>query len=128
MGIGLRISKALAKHNCCKICKQKLVLKKKFFNDALVLAYEETGIYIPKDARAYVKHFKKNYNFLIESTLQKLSSIPDRFLLNEINCTNLIEGLREHAIQISIFDEFINLYSVSDDLAKQPVYMLNRFQ
>ena len=124
-GVRLRISKALANHNCCTICKKKFKNKKKFkkqkkvLNEALVMAYVETGIYIPKDARACVKHFKRNSNFLTESALQELSSISDRVVLNEIKCTNLIEGLREHAIRSSIFDKFINPYSVSDDLTKQ---------
>ena len=78
--------------------RKKLAERKAKYSEANKSLNKSKWGYSTSDEK---KHFKRNSNFLTESALQELSSISDRVVLNEIKCTNLIEGLREHAVRRS---------------------------
>ena len=102
----------MSNHSKCVICQKPFVTKfekikqKVIGEEAILEAYIDTGILIPKTSRCCALHFKTNSNKLNEIALKNLISVSDSIQLSDLETTALLESLRHQAAKNSIFKKF----------------------
>lgn len=120
--IPINISVSPLNHKNCVIChkmfngKVKNSKQKNVGTDAILAAYIETGIYIPKTSRSCIDHFIKNSNFLKDEALKNLSAYGDTARISIKDASELIEGLRAKSKKNCIFQSFEDEYNVPNEL------------
>lgn len=95
------ISKAIANHNKCTICRQNFIRKKTSATKQRTVgttssldAFIETGILIPKGARSCADHFLNGTDKFKDEDLKKLSPSKKSTFLNNKEITQMLLDLR----------------------------------